>query len=126
MTKPIPIEIDTNINREVLAVLKGSSCHSDIVMPLQQCLSQYKDIQSYCPDGKNFSFICWYVNNIIFAYANGMQEISIRLAQQGDLDFNKLKSPDSFQKCNSWYSITYNSEKLSELVESSYESATNS
>ena len=126
MTKSIPIEIDTNINREVLALLKGSSCHSDIVMPIQQCLNQYEGIQSYCPDGKNFGFICWYVNNIIFAYATGMQKVSIRLAQQGDLDLNKLKSPNGFQKCNSWYSVAYNSEKLSELVKSSYESATNS
>ena len=126
MTKPIPIEIDTNINREVLASLKGTSCHSDIVIPLQQCLSEYKNIQSYCPDGKNFSYICWYVNNIIFAYANGMQKVSIRLAQAGDLDTNKLESPYNFHKYNSWYSVPYNSNNLGVLVKSAYESATNS
>ena len=56
MTESIPIEVDKSINREVLASLKGASCHSDIIIPLQQCLDEYKDVQSYCPSSKNFSY----------------------------------------------------------------------
>jgi len=98
MNKQIPIEIDTSLNRGVLNSLKGTNCHSDIIIPLEKYLSEYKEVKSYCPDGKNFSYVCWYVNNIIFAYATGMQKISIRLAQAGDLDANKLESPDNFHR----------------------------
>ena len=68
-------------------------------------------------------YIFWYVNNIIFAYAVGMQKISIRLSQERDLDTNKLESPDSFYNCNSWYAVPYNSNDLGILVKSAYESA---
>jgi hypothetical protein len=126
MTRPIPTEIDTNLNQEVLASLKGASCHSDIIIPLQQSLSDCLGVQSYCPDEKNYSYVCWYVNGVVFAYATGMQKVSIRLAQKGALDTGKLKSPDNFFKCNSWYSVPYNSDDLGILAKSAYESAISS
>lgn len=126
MTKSIPLEIDIDLNREVLGLLRGTSCHSDIIIPLKKCLSRYEDVGSYCPDGKNYSYVCWHTNNIIFAYTTGMQKVSIRLAQTGDLDLNRLNSPDNFHKPNSWYSIPYNSSNLCILVNSAYESAKNS
>ena len=126
MSNPIPIEIDSAINKETLASLKGESCHSDIVIPIEDCLAGYTDVKSYCPDGKNFSYVCWYVNNIIFAYATGMQKVSVRLSQTGTLDFNKLESPKSFNDCNSWYSVPYDSKILTLLVSSAYDSAKNS
>ena len=126
MNKPIPREIDNSYNREVLSKLKGASCHSDIVEPIQTHLNKYKDVASYCPDGKNFGYICWYVNNIVFAYATGMQKVSIRLSQNGDLDFEKLSQAKSYEENSNWYSVSYNSEKLDILVKSAYASAKNS
>ncbi len=126
MIKPIPAEIDTSKNSEVLKILQGQSCHSDIILPIEECLKEYSDIKSYCPDGRNFSYVCWYVNNIIFAYATGMQKVSVKLAQTGLLDFSKLESSGNFESCSKWYSVSYNTSNLKVLVNSSYQSAKNS
>lgn len=126
MIKPVPKELEIEQNSEILEILKGQSCHGDIVLPIQKCLEKLNDVSSYCPDGKNFSYICWYVNNMIFAYATGMQKISFKLAQTGTLDLSKLKTHTSFVKCSTWYSVSYDSQELSKLVNSSYESAKNS
>jgi len=90
--KPIPKEIDTKRNSEILQFLRGKSCHGDIVIPIEACLQEYNDVKAYCPDGVNFSYVCWYVDNIIFAYAEGMRDVSFQLAQTGDLDIAKLET----------------------------------
>jgi hypothetical protein len=123
MNKPIPREIDNSYNIEILSELKGASCHSDIIEPIQSHLKRHENVIYYCPDGKNFSYICWYVNNIIFAYASGMQKVAIRLSQNFELDFEKLSQPRSYEECSNWYSVPYDSEKLDILVKSAYLSA---
>ena len=123
MIKAIPVQLDTVQNTEVLQLLYGQSCHGDIILPIEKCLKDYNDVEFYCPDGRNFSYICWHVNNIIFAYATGMQKVSVKLAQTGLLDFSKLKTVESFEKCSNWYSVAYNTNKLQALVNNSYQSA---
>ena len=126
MNKPIPAEIDNPLNKEVLNELKGKSCHSDIVEPIESYLSVLKDVNSFCPDGSSFSYILWYVNSVVFAYASGMQNVYIRLSQNGDLNLSAAKNPKSFRRENSWYAVPYNSNNLELLVNSAYESAKNS
>jgi hypothetical protein len=126
MKKPIPPELKTPVNAEILKELEGQSCHSDIVEPIQSHLSKLEGVKVYCPDGKNFSYFLWYVNSVVFAYASGMQKVNLRLSQSGELSLNEAKYPKSYKVENSWYAIPYNSEMLSVLVNSAYESAKNS
>jgi len=126
MMKPIPDELNNPINDEILKKLVGKSCHSDIVGPIEGYLSAFKDVKFYCPDGGKFSYILWYVNSVVFAYASGMQNIYLRLSQSGDLNLSAAKSPKSYCRENSWYPVPYNSDKLELLVNSAYESAKNS
>ena len=125
MTKPIPKELSISINADVLETLQGKSCHSDIVIPVQQCLMQYSDVSSFSPDGKNYSYVCWYVNNVIFAYATGMKMVSIKLEQAAIGTLNLKEEVDSFYG-KEWYFVSYDFEGLGILVESAYESAKNS
>ena len=126
MKKSMPPELVNQLNDEILKELENKSCHGDIVEPIQKYLSALKEVKSYCPDGKNFGYIVWYVNNIVFAYASGMQKVGLRLSQSGELNFNEARNPKSYKAKNSWYEIPYNSGELELLVNSAYESAKNS
>lgn len=126
MKKSIPAELENQLNAEILNELEGKSCHSDIVEPIQKYLSALKEVKAYSPDGKNFSYIVWYVNNVVFAYASGMQNVGLRLSQSGELNLNEARNPKSYKTKNSWYEIPYNSVELELLVNSAYESAKNS
>jgi len=126
MKKSIPPELKNQLNAEVLTKLQGKNCHSDMVEPIQSYLSKLKEVKSYCSDEKSFGYIIWYINNVIFAYAAGMQKVGLRLSQSGELNLKEAKYPRNYKAQNSWYEIPYNSEKLEVLVNSAYESARNS
>jgi len=126
MKKPIPSELEIQLNADVLKALEGKSCHSDIIEPLQTCLSTLKDVNSYCPDGENYSYVVWYVNKIIFAYASGMRQVGVRLSQSGELSLQEAENPKNYKIQNNWYEIPYDSDKLGFLVNSAYDSAKNS
>jgi hypothetical protein len=123
MKKPIPPELELTLNTDILNRLEGASSHSDIIEPIQSCLSSLEGVKSFCPDGRNFSYILWYVNNVVFAYAEGMKNVSLRLSQSGELNFSDATTPKSYLSKNSWYAISYDSDSLSFLVNSAYESA---
>lgn len=126
MNKPIPSELENRLNAEILKELEGQSCHSDIVEPIKSYLSTLEGVKTYCPNGKNYSYILWYVNKVIFAYASGMQKVNVRLSQSNELNFNEAKTPKNYEVKNSWYAIPYDSDMLRLLVNSAYESAKNS
>jgi hypothetical protein len=117
--------LNITINVDVLKAFQGKSCHSDIVIPIQQCLIKYSDVSSYCPDGKNYSYVCWHVNKIIFAYATGMKMVSIRLGQD-ELNGLNIKAKVGSASSSGWCFVPYDYEEIDILVKRAYESAKNS
>ena len=125
MKNTLPIEINNSSNREVLNALQGSSCHSDIIIPISQCLVKFEGIQSFCPDGKNFSYTCWYINNIVFAYATGMQKVSVKIDSTRSIEGFDQEKFNNINKIKGWYSVPYNYKNLCEIVGLAYNSARN-
>lgn len=127
MKKTLPEKLNNKLNAEVLRFLEGASCHSDIVLPITKVLGSYAEVKAFCPDSAHFSYICWHVNNVIFAYAIGMKHVSFRLPQhQGSSLSNQEIKTDYIKNENfNWVSFPYDTNKLNELVASSYEYANN-
>ena len=75
MMKPIPKTLLVEKNRQVLEYLEPLSCHGDIVEPLDKALSGLPDCNSFCPDNRNFRYCLWYLNDVVFAFAVGMQKV---------------------------------------------------
>ncbi|MCG7919920.1 MAG: hypothetical protein N0C81_18885 [Candidatus Thiodiazotropha lotti] len=126
MIKPIPSELDNPLNQQILTHLDGQSCHTDIIAPIEKCLSELEGVKSYFPDSQNFAYMLWYVNGIVFAYASGMRNVGLRLSQSAELGLPMTPQPESFKQETGWYPVPYNSENLQMLVNRAYESAANS
>ncbi len=120
MKKSVPENLINELNVEVLKRLEGASCHSDIVEPIEKIFKQYEGVASFCPDGKSFSYCCWYVNNNIFAYATGMRNVTLKLAQNEPPVSRKQEGSCGNDIATKWHSVAYNSTRLNELVASAY------
>ncbi|MGD9175249.1 MAG: hypothetical protein PVF29_13875 [Desulfobacterales bacterium] len=70
---------NVSINGEVLKYLGDSSAHSDIRVALEGAVEPLGDVQTYCPNISEFSYIVVSTNNIIFGFAQGMNMIAFRL-----------------------------------------------
>jgi len=123
MKKSVPKELVNELNVEVLKRLEGASCHSDIVEPIEEVLEQYEGVGVFCPDGEHFSYCCWYVNNIIFAYATGMQNVTLKLVQTERPVNRKSAANCDNNATTKWRSVPYNSTNLNEFVVSAYKAA---
>lgn len=116
-------QLDNKHNHEILHFIDGSSCHSDIIEPIDKILRQLPDVQWYCPDPHNFAFCCWHTNSIIFAYGTGMQEIGIRLPTKHS---NQDKRPGVFVgrfDNNEWWSVAYDLPSIEQWALMAYDHA---
>lgn len=122
----LPLLIDRAKNAEVLAYLNGRSCHGDIIEPIDSVLRTISDVGWFCPEKHNFSYCCWYVRGLIFAFGTGMREITLRLPPlQSKLD----NRPDVFlgrYDDGQWWSITYDHPSLKKWALPAYEHAKSS
>ena len=124
--REIPLELENDKNREILAYLSHRSCHSDIINNIEKSLSFYSDVKGFCPDGKNFKYVFWYVETTVFACAHGMQNVYLRLAKpQSKSDKVKGTFEGNFSN-EHWWSFKYNYVDLEAWVEKSYKYAKNS
>ena len=121
--KAVPDELKTDKNEEVLAFLKPLSCHSDIVEPLMNSLSDYSDVKSFCPNGRHYKYVFFYANKTLFAFAVGKQNIALRLPE------NQLKAAIAHgsSSCknagNHWFWFSYDTEKIHHWSKIAYEYA---
>ena len=124
MKKILPVEISNSFNQEVLNAIEGASCHSDIIIPISRCLGKLEGVQSFCPDGKNFSYICWYVNDVVFAYATGMQKVSVKLNSTKEIEGFNPSNNININNIKGWYSVPYNYRNLCATLGLAYKAAT--
>jgi len=80
---PIPKELDTERNQNVLAYLSGASAHGDVAEALLDACSPLGDCHCYCPDRKQFLYMAVYTKATLFGFAIGMRTVAFRL----DRDF---------------------------------------
>ncbi|WP_157672106.1 hypothetical protein [Cellvibrio sp. PSBB006] len=120
MRRQVPPQIDNDINQEVLKFLGPLSCHSDIVEPLERCLEAYGDVSSFCPAPAEFTYVVWYVGDVVFAFATGMQEVALRMGGGSQASGNR------HQQLDGWYNFPYNSKDLCSHVHYAYNHAKNS
>jgi len=79
MAQPVPPELESSINQRVLSHLEGLSAHSDVAEALGASLKPLGDVQTFCPDGRQYRYIVASTNGIIFALAVGMDTVGFRL-----------------------------------------------
>jgi hypothetical protein len=82
MTRSIPAELETSINRQVLSHLAGLSAHSDVVEALGAALEPLGDVQVFCPDPQQYRYVVASTKGIIIAFAAGMDTIGLRLDER--------------------------------------------
>ena len=82
MAQSVPTELQTDINRQVLDYVKGLSAHSDIVEALGAALEPLGDVQTFCPDIREYRYVVSSTKGIIIAFAAGMDTIGFRLDER--------------------------------------------
>ncbi|MEQ1511628.1 MAG: hypothetical protein ABL934_02990 [Lysobacteraceae bacterium] len=79
MDAPLPPALDDDRNRAILSHLEGLSAHSDIAQPLCMAVHGFPGAAIYCPDFDAYGYVVIYANERIFAFAEGMHGITLRL-----------------------------------------------
>lgn len=82
MAQNVPTELQTDINRQVLDHVKGLSAHSDIVEALGAALEPLGDVQTFCPDIREYRYVVASTKGIIIGLAVGMNTIGFRLDER--------------------------------------------
>jgi hypothetical protein len=79
MNAPLPPALDNDRNRAVLSHLDGLSAHSDVALPLCMAVRELPGAADYCPDPQAYGYVVAYANERIFAFAEGMHGLTLRL-----------------------------------------------
>jgi hypothetical protein len=82
MAQSVPAELQTGINRQVLGHLKGSSAHSDVVEALMKAVEPLGDVQTFCPDPREYLYVVVSTRNVVFGFAGGMTSVAFRLDER--------------------------------------------
>ena len=121
----IPEEIENDKNKQILGVLSGKSCHGDIIEPLEEIFSRLSNVESFCPDGLNFAWCCWYTNGVVFAYGVGMHEVGLRLPPMHSKQDERPGGFGGRWDGNEWWLIKWDSQSLERWALMAYECARN-
>jgi len=78
----LPPELDTEQNRVVLAHLQPLSAHSDIVEVLMKAVEPLGDVQTFCPDPREYRYVVVSTKNVVFGFAAGMTSVAFRLDER--------------------------------------------
>ena len=120
MEKEVPNILRNSKNEEVLLFLKHRSCHGDIVEPIEAELRKYSDVTAFCLDGASFKYVFWYLDDTIFAFAQGMSRVSLRLPKPKSKS-DKIKGEfEGLFDNEAWWSYKYNYSDLNVWVNSAY------
>lgn len=79
MPNPLPPELTDGANAPVLAFLHGRSAHSDIALPLLAAVQGLPGVGVHCSDRERFGFVVAWAEGRVFAFAEGMQGVTLRL-----------------------------------------------
>jgi hypothetical protein len=78
----IPLELDIEQNRAVLAHLHPLSAHSDVVEALMKAVEPLGDVQTFCPDPREYRYVMVSTKNVVFGFATGMTSVAFRLDER--------------------------------------------
>jgi hypothetical protein len=82
MAPNTPVELQTNLNRQVLKHIEGLSAHSDVADALRAALKPLGDVQVFCPDWRQYQYVIASTKGIIMALAVGMNTAAFRLDER--------------------------------------------
>lgn len=111
---PVPIELQTNGNLDVLAYLAGTSAHDDVAGELLKAAGSLGDVMQFCPDISEYLYLVIYTNATIFGFATGKNKVAFRLNNEyrsraiatGAHEIPELKNWVSFELFRSdWPSV---------------------
>lgn len=106
MTRSVPTELATRVNRQVLGHVEGLSAHSDVADALTIALKPLGDVQPFCPNPQQYRYVVASTRGVIFALALGMDTTGFRLDER--MKTRALASGGApFPECeNEWVSFT--------------------
>ena len=106
MTRSVPTELATRVNRQVLGHIEALSAHSDVADALTIALKPLGDVQPFCPDPQQYRYLVASTRGVIFALALGMDTTGFRLDER--MKTRALASGGApFPECgNEWVSFT--------------------
>lgn len=85
MNAPLPPALDNDRNRAVLSHLDGLSAHSDVALPLWMALRELPGAADYCPNPEAYGYVIAFANERIFAFAEGMHGLTLRLSPESGI-----------------------------------------
>jgi hypothetical protein len=74
-----PEALKHGVNATAFAFLAGKSAHSDIASLLWGAVKDLQGVKIYCADKDNFGYVVVCTNDVAFAFAEGMQGVTVRL-----------------------------------------------
>lgn len=72
----------TDVNREIIAHLGALSAHDGVVSALAKAVEPLGDVQTCCPDWKEYRYVVVATKQIIFGFAIGLNTIAFKLNDQ--------------------------------------------
>jgi hypothetical protein len=78
----IPPELHIEQNRAVLAHLHPLSAHSDVVEALMKAVEPLGDVQTSCPDPREYRYVAVSTKHVVFGFAAGMTSVFFRLDER--------------------------------------------
>lgn len=82
----VPSRLQTEANRRVLEFALPRSAHGGVAGPLFDSIKRLPDVASYCADPASFRSVLVYTEGIVFAFAEGMEGVSVRLRRDAMRD----------------------------------------
>jgi hypothetical protein len=79
---PMPKELDTELNQDVLNYLSCASAHGDVSEALLEACAPLGDFHHYCPNQQRFLYTVVFTRATIFGFAIGMDTVVFRLDQE--------------------------------------------
>lgn len=77
----IPTKLLHPDNARVLSFLHNQSAHSDTAEVFAKAISPLPKVATYCPDGRNFSYVLAHTNTRIFGFVTGMLSMTFKLPE---------------------------------------------
>ncbi|MCM2505684.1 hypothetical protein NDN16_18635 [Aureimonas altamirensis] len=126
----LPEAFSNDVNRKALAFAMPRSAHGDVSGLLLQSVRPLPEAAIYCADPSAFRSVFVYRDNVVFAFAEGMKGVSLRMPEGSVADAIAQGAVDRGELGDGWVLLPLFAEdgrflaELPILMRAAYEAAT--